>query len=529
MRYLTLSLIPALLLLITLSNVVHAKIYKWVDENGITQFSDNPADVPQTRVDKPSSERKKNQIQNKHLSVSKLKIRKLLRKREYQKLNEILADYQKRLDSNIKYERELIDIYHSFSVANNSLEPLLLNWVKKYPNSYQPLLACAFYYNRFGWESRGGAWAKDTSEEQMQNMRNYFSKAKTHINSVLSMRRHHLLAYYLLIDMAKAEGKRDALEDYRREILAYRPASLAIRSAYMESMSPRWGGTIREMEAYATESQKHINSNPKLAILKGYPYYAAGRELYSADNYTTALKLFSQALTYGDYAKFFSYRSDTFLKLEKYEEALNDINRAISIRPEDGSLYLDRYWVYRRLGDNTNALQDLESADLYSPYTRRITKQFNTMAKVFINEGYQHAKEKNFADAIHSYNVAIELDPSNAEGYSRKAHIYIDQRDYNAALEELEYAIELEPNEFSNYKWIDRILTKQSDWDQIISYWTRFLDLTSDNGYAYLARGVAHFRKGDIRSAKRDTRRSANLGHPDGIRIYRNLNTSGTL
>jgi hypothetical protein len=38
----------------------------------------------------------------------------------------------------------------------------------------------------------------------------------------------------------------------------------------MITLTPRWGGSYKEMTAFAEESEKFLAQNPKLGLLRGY-------------------------------------------------------------------------------------------------------------------------------------------------------------------------------------------------------------------------------------------------------------------
>ena len=49
-------------------------------------------------------------------------------------------------------------------------------------------------------------------------------------------------------------------------------------------------------------------------------------------------------------------------RLKKYDLALGDYNKAISLKPTDGGLYMGRGFVYRKLGNYDAALSDYNQA-----------------------------------------------------------------------------------------------------------------------------------------------------------------------
>jgi tetratricopeptide (TPR) repeat protein len=49
-----------------------------------------------------------------------------------------------------------------------------------------------------------------------------------------------------------------------------------------------------------------------------------------------------------------------FHRVGRHTQAIEDLSRAISLRPEAGSTYIRRWQVYKEIGDETRAAQDFQ-------------------------------------------------------------------------------------------------------------------------------------------------------------------------
>lgn len=504
-------------MLVTLPCV--AKSYQWIDENGIKNFTDDSSTIPHSAQSQSMMrEVSANDPPLKTLFPA-LDIRKMLGNKNFEKLNMTLSDYYQAYTQNVRNEDALYNAFYSFSVNDENYEPLLNEWVKSHPDSYQPYLARAFYFYNFGWKGRGNKWASETMDVQREEMSRYFSQAKKDLEQVLQIKPNHVVSYYLLINMYKATGGKYEIREIAKKALKENPNSFSIRSSYLLSLTPRWGGTYTEMDQFATEAQKYVLKNPKLKVLQGYTFYDAGSMHLNAKNYGVALQYLDKALSFGDLAMFYEERADVYYRMDKDDEALKDIGRAIAMAPQNADFYLLKSKILGSKKMMHAALKDVEIADQLSPNDEYIAKQKKWLADSFIYSGYAQQKSKNLSGAVMDFNAAIQINPGNADAYYRRARAFIDQKNLASATNDVSKAIELGPNNFDFYLLMDWLLTQKSDWAGIISHWNKFITLNPDSDRAYLERGGAFFRKGDFSYAVDDAKKAADLGNAEGQKI----------
>ncbi|MCL6613893.1 MAG: tetratricopeptide repeat protein [Firmicutes bacterium] len=456
-------------------------------------------------------------------TVSPTELRRMLSTGQYQKLNEILQDYQDGVAGDIRREYEVVDAYEALAVADPSYEKLLGDWIRATPRAYQPYLARAFYYYNMGWESRGYKWAKDTNPQQFQLMENYFNQALSDLEFVLKTYPRSLVLYDLLIGMSMALGERETMDWACRKALAIYPHSFLIRADYIHALKPRWLGSYREMEAFAAEAQKYIAANPRLAVLKGY-VLADQANLSRVDgDLENALKLYRQALEYGEHSYWYYEVAVTYYKLGRDDQAMAAINKALSLRPQDAAYLSFRGLLYYRKGLIERALLDIESARELATKKSEYRSNANEIAYKLLLKGYEYHKAKEYDRAIAEYDLAARFDPEYGELYYWRARVYVDRNDLGRALADLETAVRLAPTHFDSYLLLDWILARERRWDTIIAYWTRFIELQPDNARAYLERGGAYYHKGDLEAALRDAKKACELGDEEGCRQYQKL------
>lgn len=514
-------------------NSSFAQIYKWVDENGHTQFSDKPHPKAQevkiksenTQDDKVSKAavNKKQQVIVEHKSLLNsniLKLRSMLNKKEFSVLNKTIAKIDASYKSNKISEDVWFTAYEAFRIKDTSLTSLFDTWVSTTPDSYQPYLARAIFHYQMGWLSRGGKWASETKEKQMNEMSIHFNKSTEDLIKALNLNGPAVISYNYLIGITNALGRDDEAERFMRKALEIAPASFNVRYHYMETIAPRWGGSLEEMQAYGKESAKHSDLNPKLKMIEGVIFSEAGDMQVISKKYNVADTLYSKSLEFGQFHKTLFKRGKNNNRREKYADSLRDLNSAIALNYEKPLYYYWRASTLIGLKEFEKAMNDIQTAIQLDPYDKDFQSKRMWLAAKFQNDAYTSRESQNNESSIDKYTKAIQLNPGNGDLYQGRARAYIQERDLSSALADMKKAIDVDPDNYHHYALIDYILFKSKDYDQIIKYWEQYIKRHPDDGRAYVEIGGTYFHKGDIKSAVKYAKISADLGNLEGIEAY---------
>ncbi|MGE0977913.1 diadenylate cyclase [Bacillus cereus] len=108
----------------------------------------------------------------------------------------------------------------------------------------------------------------------------------------------------------------------------------------------------------------------------------------------------------------------------KLEEALKAADCAIQLKGDSGQAYNLRSVINLNLDKPEKAVDDIKKAIEIKP-----------SAVMYSNLGNALVKLKNTEDAMDAYNNAIKLDKQNLKGYVGKINLYIEQGEYEKALE----------------------------------------------------------------------------------------------
>lgn len=284
----------ALVVLCLTAQDLSAQMYKWVDEKGQVNFSDQPppkknSPTPLTTPAQANRSTDKGHVKNvqadirTHISEPAayppsitLQIRALLLERKFNDLNQRLADYHAATLVDIGNERDLITAYNAFSSTGLSIERLIEEWVTTTPDDYQPYLARAMYNRSKGWDARGGKWASETEKKRFDEMNAYFKRASDDLAVVLEKNKQVIVSYYALINMMRTTADNKGILQVLQAAIAVNPNTYYVRRMAMYSLTPRWGGSFELMQAIAAEAKQHSTNNPHLKQLEGQVYAEAG-------------------------------------------------------------------------------------------------------------------------------------------------------------------------------------------------------------------------------------------------------------
>lgn len=510
-----------------------AQIYQWVDENGQTRFSDKaPLSTEQLEQESnPSSEEelkvsqrpsvvdlsgKYPEIESGSSSIV-LSLKKLLRENRFVELNQRLASYNSAMESDISKEEPLFTAYNSFDNPEWAQEQLYHAWTNATPESYQAYLARAYYYFHRAWYERGTKWSSETPQESLGKMNKFLSKAQYDLDTALRLRGGLLPAYGLKIAIANTQGGDEAAKNALEEGLKFHPYSFRLRSNYVRSIAPRWGGSYEDMLSFAMNTEPYFNQNPRLKLLYGFVLSEAAGSASRAKVYTKAVELYSQAITYGDYHVFYSGRGESYYRSGQYDLAIADLDKAILQYSDAADYYYWRSRAYHQKQNYKKSLADAERASELDPIGNNIKSQLARLASVMSEKGLDSNVGRNLEKELSDLNKLIDRDPNNAASYYNRARFFVDRRKFDLAIDDLKVAIDLNPDNIGYYNLLDWCLLTKKDFDQIISYWDRYIYRHPAAASAYYERSGTYYHKGDQAASLRDLEKAAELGHPEAL------------
>ena len=214
-------------------------------------------------------------------------------------------------------------------------------------------------------------------------------------------------------------------------------------------------------------------------------------------------------------------RGDTFFDLGKFEDAIQNYDKAIELDSNVNSVYYyNRGNAYFSLGKFEEAIQD---------YNKAIDLNPNDDLS-YSNRGNAYFSLGKFEDAIQDYNKAIDLNPNNASYYNNRGTTFTNLEKYEDAIQDYNKTIDLNPND--NYAYFNRgaAFTYLNEYEKAINDFNKAIDLNSNNASYYNYRGTLYINQGNYDEAVKDFSKAIELnpifvfGYSNLGSLYNNLN-----
>lgn len=512
--------------MLILSRSSFSEVYKWTDPKGIVHYSDQPfleASSDKTHKNKPSLIPKKpvsSEPTGNLITNNVIQIRNLINTSSFDKLNNLLFELNKKYSNNEITEQTLITAYTGFDIKDPSYQEFFDRWIKSSPSIFQPYLASAVYQYYLGWHLRGNSYRSKTKEEKLINFERKLNESKENIGISLHLNSKSLIAYYYKMNIAVSLGAKQDIALIKDEALKLDRTSYYIRSLYLKSLTPRWGGSFDIIQTFLEKYNKELKSAKKLNPLRGYLYKEAG-DLSAIDkDNESAIKLYSKALEFGEDHYFYFGIGKSYYRTNQHKKALINFSKAIDMNPEVAEYYYWRAINYLKDNNEEMALIDLKRASQLDPFNQKNNKKLSSLEKKIREQKFEIQLHHEAENKIQLLTKKINKSPNNPVLHHNRAREYHKKNQFNKALKDIKIAIELKPDEFNYYLLLDHILFAQNDLDPIISYWLRYIERNPEDSRAYSEIAGTFSHKKDLDSAIKYSKKASDLGSSEGFRAY---------
>jgi tetratricopeptide (TPR) repeat protein len=226
---------------------------------------------------------------------------------------------------------------------------------------------------------------------------------------------------------------------------------------------------------------------PTVYFYLGYAASATGSLSDALDAYT-----FTIALTPGDYNAYYN-RALIYYEMDRYAEALADLNQAIALNSQDGRFFANRGVIHAALGDEQAALDD---------YTRAIVLRPDSVTALN-NRGLIFYQQGDLARALADFDAGLAADPENADLYNNRAYAAAALGgDLDQALEDADQATRLEPENGNFMDTLAFVYVRRGEYDRAVVSATRAIELGET--LSYYTRGLAFEALEDVEAAVED-------------------------
>jgi tetratricopeptide (TPR) repeat protein len=250
----------------------------------------------------------------------------------------------------------------------------------------------------------------------------------------------------------------------------------------------------------------------------GAPIVAASTKATTADDYLALarqlmrkkgsdqeiIRLSNQALSKRQSQLAYYYRAYARYRLNDYQGAIGDLDRAIDISPRSSGNYNARGLAKAAVGDLQGSMSDFSQAIIFNPQS----------SEAYINRGASKSRLNDHEGAIADYKQAIAISPLVPRAYNNLGIARHALGDDKQAVQNYSFAIDIEPSYSEAYHNRGFAKFKLGDSQGAILDYTKAISINPQDASPYGARGFAKAQMGDRQGACEDLRISSTLGSP---------------
>ena len=220
-------------------------------------------------------------------------------------------------------------------------------------------------------------------------------------------------------------------------------------------------------------------------------YMGLGRNANEQKNWTEAIKQFDYVTKLSsDYSSGYSFRAESYIGLEKWNEATDDIVSALALEWDRKAMYL------------ATTLKDPAFTMLVSKMKIQSMKSPNEARWPFVM-ATMYQGNKQFQKAIESYEEANKRDASPVIlGWISQCYSEIGQ--YDKALSSIEQALNMDSTDLDNLERKADVLYDLGKVDETINVYNKILDIVPDYANGYCQRAWYKKLSGDLDGSVED-------------------------
>jgi len=182
--------------------------------------------------------------------------------------------------------------------------------------------------------------------------------------------------------------------------------------------------------------------NEALVMLPSYTSAINGKAtvLILMVDYKSSSKIIEEGIKNNpDYAPYYLTRGKINIFKEKFEDAIEDFDRALDLNKTtsdkelENNAYVNRGAAYQKLFENDKALADYSKAIELNPEN----------PNVYMYRGFLYYQNADYTTSINDFNTVIEIDEQNPYAYYNRGMAYIKLNDNNKACQDFHKSCQL--------------------------------------------------------------------------------------
>jgi tetratricopeptide (TPR) repeat protein len=174
-------------------------------------------------------------------------------------------------------------------------------------------------------------------------------------------------------------------------------------------------------------------------------------------------------------------RAGLLFDLQRYQEAVPLLLRALEMEPDNPRLHCRLAYAYWQADKNREAHRSLDCAMIADP---NYEWSFRLRSCLFVYEG-------RGSEAVSQALIAVNLDPESAYAHDTLADAYLATKEYSLALAAAERVLELAPDRAYAYNGMAEVHLAMEHWTRATDNAKQALTLDAENVEARLLLGKA--------------------------------------
>lgn len=267
-------------------------------------------------------------------------------------------------------------------------------------------------------------------------------------------------------------------------------------------------GRLEEALVQLDEALRMAPDDPSVRATRGVTYGEMGRYPEALVDLNEAIRLDPQ------YAWAWYSRGVTYARMALHDQALLDLNHAIvDLGYRDVAAFTARGSVYLDVERYAEALRDLDAAlDLHPDHLPAIGLRAETYVMMVRNEERADIKPVYFKKALEDFNRLIQLDPpSLAWVLTRRARAYRLMGQHEAALADFNRSIELDSQNSKAFSKRGELYLELKAYRTALSDFQQALHLEPEKDWTLYLQGLAQAALGEQREAQESFRQAMAL------------------
>ena len=449
-------------------------------------------------------------------AVDRAGLRSLLAQAKFADLTRYLERLQADFEADPSRELLPMDAGDAFASAEPELLAPLDAWAAAAPGSFAPYLARAAHWESTAYARRGGKFVQDTAEADLSAMHEALERGLADAGRALALRPKLVAARRLQILLDRATSRPGATREAIDAALVACPTCFQVRVTYLYSLTPRWGGSYQQMDAFARAAADP--AQPRLGLLAGYADEDRADVLRRDKRLDEARAAIERATALGERWEFLVQRAKIDAARGDRDHAVADLDRALALRPRHPEVLFERAWLAMDQKRWEAAGQDLLAGLRIVPTNDTGRAMHHTVVTGLVQAAWQAHQAGEHAVALRRIDLAAELGPGDPYVQRWRTGIVSGSQTPSPAdpADPLEQAVRDHPDDFRAHQQLDLALARKGERARIVTMWTDYLARHPDDGPAYLERGGTYYHTGHLSEARADVARACELGVSEG-------------